>query len=392
MKARRLRLGMVGGGQGAFIGAVHRIAARLDDEYELVAGAFSSQPKRALVSGQELGLAADRCYADYAEMARSEAAREDGIDVVAIVTPNYLHAPVAACFLKAGIHVICDKPLAISRAEGEELASLARERGLVFVVTHAYAGYPLVRHAREMVASGQLGDLRLVQVEYVQDWLADAVAADPGFLDENWHNDPRRAGPTGCLGDIGTHAYHLAGYVSGMQPESVSAELHTFTTGRRVDDHAQMMLRYANGARGILFASQVAAGAENALRLRLYGTKGSLAFEQESPNELWFTPQGGHAQRITRGRVNSTDAVQATRIPPGHPEGFLESFAQLYRDAAFRIRAGSTHSGGAPNGLLPTVEDGLAGLCFIDAVLESHQSDGRWTPIAVMPSGTRKVN
>jgi predicted dehydrogenase len=373
---------MVGGGDGAFIGAVHRIAARLDDCYEVVAGALSSNPERALQSGAAIRLDPARCYTDYREMARAEAARGDGIDVVAIVTPNHLHAPVAAAFLEAGIHVICDKPLGISLDEGKALAALARERRRLFALTHTYTGYPMVRHARELVASGAIGELRQVHVEYAQDWMAEAAMQSAAFQDTNWHNDPLRAGPTGCTGDIGTHAFHLAGFVSGMQPSELLAELHAFTPGRVLDDHVQVMLRYPNGARGMLWASQMATGCENALKLRVFGSKASLGFDQENPNELWLTPQGGCAQKLTRGRVGGSAAGHATRIPSGHPEGYLEAFAQLYRDAAAQIHA---IDAGLPlpdeSAWLPTADDGVAGMAFIDAVLASHAAGSRWVNI-----------
>ncbi|CAB3637283.1 Gfo/Idh/MocA family protein [Paraburkholderia rhynchosiae] len=380
MPYRRLRLGMVGGGQGAFIGAVHRIAARLDDRFELVAGALSSDPERARPSAAEVGIA--RSYADWQQMAREEAARDDGIDAVAIVTPNYLHAPVATAFLEAGIHVVCDKPLAISLAEGEALAKLAREKNKLFALTHTYSGYPLARHARELIEAGELGQIRVVQVEYAQDWLAEPIETGGLNKQAGWRTDPALAGPAGCLGDIGTHAYHLAAFVTGMTPVALSAELHTFVPGRRIDDHVQAMLRYANGARGMLWASQVASGAENALRLRVYGTKASLAFDQENPNELWFTPLGGTAERLTRGRVSGASAAHATRVPPGHPEGYLEAFAQLYKDAALQIEAlDEGRALPAESLLLTTVEDGVAGLRFIDAVLASNAADGQWREI-----------
>ncbi|WP_233800219.1 Gfo/Idh/MocA family protein [Paraburkholderia sp. HP33-1] len=380
MQRRRLRLGMVGGGQGAFIGAVHRIAARLDDRFELVAGALSSDPERARASAVEAGIA--RSYADWREMARAEAACGDGIDAVAIVTPNHLHAPVATAFLEAGIHVICDKPLAVSLTEGEALARLARSKKRLFALTHTYSGYPLVRHARELVERGELGELRVVQVEYAQDWLAEPVETGGANKQAGWRTDPALAGPAGCLGDIGTHAYQLAAFVTGMMPRALSAELHTFVPGRRIDDHVQAMLRYANGARGMLWASQVASGAENALRLRVYGTKAGLAFDQEEPNVLWFTPLGGAAERLTRGRVASPIAAHATRVPAGHPEGYLEAFAQLYKDAALQIDA--LNDGRAPPAeslLLTTVDDGVDGLRFIEAVLKSSAADGRWVEI-----------
>ncbi|MES2898214.1 MAG: Gfo/Idh/MocA family oxidoreductase [Pseudomonadota bacterium] len=372
---RRLRLGMVGGGEGAFIGAVHRIAARLDDSYELVAGCLSSQPARALASAVGIRLDPARSYSSYAEMARAEAARRDGIEVVTIVTPNHLHAPVASAFLEAGIHVICDKPLAITLAEGEALSALAKKHQRVFALTHVYSAYPVVRHARAMVAAGEIGEVRLVQVEYAQDWLAEADKQSLEFQSTDWHNDPARAGAAGCLGDIGTHAFHLAGFVSGMQPNAVLGELHAFTPGRKLDDHVQTMLRYPNGARGMLWSSQMATGCENGLRLRVFGTKASLAFDQENPNELWLTPQGGCAQRLTRGRLHGAAAQDATRIPSGHPEGYLEAFATLYRETAAQI-IGAGHAGDVPD-----VEDGVDGLRFIDAVMESHRQGSRWVDL-----------
>lgn len=377
---RRLKLGMVGGGQGAFIGAVHRMAARIDDRFELVAGALSSDPQRAHDSARDAGIA--RSYADWREMARAEAARDDGINAVAIVTPNHLHAPVATAFLEAGIHVICDKPLAVSLAEGIALAKLARDTQRLFALTHTYSGYPLVRHARELVEAGELGTVRVVQVEYAQDWLAEPIEAAGTNRQAAWRTDPALAGPAGCLGDIGTHAWHLASFVSGMTPSSLAAELHTFVPGRRIDDHVQAMLRYPNGARGMLWASQVASGAENALRVRVYGTKANLAFDQEAPNELWLTPLGGAAQRLTRARVQGAVAAHATRVPAGHPEGYLEAFAQLYKDAALQIEA---IDAGRPvpdeSRLLPTVDDGVAGLRFIEAMIASDRASGAWVDV-----------
>jgi predicted dehydrogenase len=384
---------MVGGGQGAFIGSVHRIAARLDDHYELVAGALSSDPQRAAASAAQLRIAPERSYGDYRAMALAEAARPDGIDVVAIVTPNHLHAPVATAFLEAGIHVICDKPLAISLAEGRALALLARQKNRVFALTHTYTGYPMVRHARALVEAGELGELRLLQVEYSQDWLAASIGrteteaeaeaeADICALD-NWHNDPLRCGPGGTLADIGTHAYQLAQFISGQTPTQLLAELSTFVPGRPIDDHVQVMLRYANGARGTLWASQVATGCENALRVRLYGSRAQIAFDQENPNQLWLTPQGGNARRLTPGRVDGAAAAHATRVPAGHPEGYLEAFAQLYVDAALHIHAVNA---GLPipqaARWLTDVDDGVAGMAFIDAVIRSHQGDARWTDVA----------
>jgi predicted dehydrogenase len=320
-----------------------------------------------------------RAYTDWREMARAEAMREDGIDAVAIVTPNHLHAPVAKAFLEAGIHVICDKPLAVSLEEGEALARLAREKQKLFALTHVYSGYPLVRHARTLVEEGELGAIRIVQVEYAQDWLSEPLEADGANRQAAWRTDPRFAGPAGCLGDIGTHAYHLASFVTGMLPSAVSAEVHTFVPGRRLDDHVQAMLRYPTGGRGVLWASQVASGAENALRLRVYGSKASLSFDQERPNELWLCPQGGTAQRLTRGRVASAAALHATHVPAGHPQGYVEAFAQLYADAALQIEA--IDAGRPPpleSRLLTTVDDGVAGLRFVQAVLASSAANGQW--------------
>lgn len=382
----RLRLGMVGGGRGAFIGAVHRMAARLDDCFELVAGALSSHPARAAESAADAGIPPERSYADWRTMAEAEGALRragrGGIDAVSVVTPNATHAPIVRAFLEQGVHVVCDKPLTISLAEALELQTLARERGLLLALTHTYAGYPMVRHARHLVATGAIGELRLLQVEYSQDWWADASALTG---DGGWRSDPAIAGPAGTLGDVGIHAYHLAQFVAGVEPSHIAAELHTFVPGRRLDDHAQVMMRYANGARGTLWASQVATGCENALTLRVYGTKAQLRFEQEDPNVLWLTPQGGAAQRLTRGRADSDAAARATRIPAGHPEGYIEAFAQLYRDAAQRIRQiekGNAAVSGVAD--LPDVADGVAGLRFIEAVLQSHAAGLAWVELAAV--------
>ena len=379
---RRLRLGMVGGGQGAFIGAVHRLAARMDDHYELLAAALSADPANARSSALALGLDPARAYEDYARMAQAEAARPDGIEVVAITTPNHLHAPVARPFLEAGIHVICDKPLALTLAEGEELARLARQQRRLFALTHTYSGYPMVRHARELVSAGELGELRYVQVEYLQDWLANPIP--PGQNKQaDWRADPARAGRAGCLGDIGTHAYQLAAFITGQLPNALAAELHSFVPGRLVDDHLQVWLRYPEGMRGSLNASQVASGEENRLQIRLYGDKASLIFRQEAPNELWLTPIGGASQRLTRGRVESDAARHASRVPAGHPEGYLEAFAQLYTDAALQIHALAAGEAPPPESLaLTTVEDGVAGMRFIETSLASHAADGRWLPLS----------
>lgn len=368
---------MVGGGEGSFIGAAHRVAARLDDEYELVAGALSSDAERSRASGAALHLDAGRCYDDYRKMARDEAARADGIDAVSIVTPNHLHVPVARVFVDAGIHVICDKPLAVSLAEAAVLRAQVQRSGLLFMVTHTYAGYPMVRHARELVASGELGEIRIVQVEYAQDWLTEPLEHS-GHKQAAWRSDPQRAGPAGALGDIGTHAYHLAGYVSGLEVECLAAELHNFVPGRTLDDHVQVMLRFRGGARGMLWASQVAVGNANRLQLRVYGSRGGLHFDQEQPEQLWFTRLGQAAQCIRRGATESRGAAAiAARLPAGHPEGYFEAFAQLYRDFAAAWRGRADGDGPQP-AAFPDIEDGYRGMQFIDAVLRSHAGDGAW--------------
>lgn len=378
MNRRRIRWGMVGGGQGAFIGGVHRIAARLDDCYELMAAAPSSDPQRARDSGVELRLDPGRVYLDYREMARAEAARADGIEVVSIVTPNHLHHDVACAFLDAGIHVICDKPLTATLAQADDLVARALSSGLLFGVTYTYSGYPMVRHARELARGGALGDIRVVQVEYAQDWLAEPIES-AGHKQAAWRTDPSRSGPGGCIADIGTHAMHLASFVTGLRPVAVSAELSCFVPGRAVDDDAQVRLRFDNGARGMLWASQVATGCQNALALRVFGTRASLSFQQECPDELWFTPLGEPPRRLRRGGpALGAAAAHASRIPGGHPEGYLEAFAQLYRDMADQIegrRCGSTEPQAL---LLPGVIDGARGMQFVDAAVRSSRLDGAW--------------
>ena len=314
---RRIKLGMVGGGQGAFIGAVHRIAARIDDRYQLIAGALSSDPERAAASAAELGIEADRSYHSFAEMAKAEAARSDGIEAVSIVTPNHLHADAAVAFLEAGIHVICDKPLSVSQAEGARIKKTLQNSSAKFFLTHNYTGYPLIREAREMIANGKLGHIRVVQAEYAQDWLAEPLETT-GQKQASWRTDPKATGGGGAIGDIGTHAYNLVHYVTGLEAQELAADLTSYVPGRAVDDNAHIWLRYEGGAKGQLWISQVAVGNENALRLRIYGDQGGLEWEQENPNILWFTPLGGLRQRLTRGSgALSEAAAAATRIPAG---------------------------------------------------------------------------
>jgi len=376
---RRLRLGMVGGGQGAFIGAVHRLAARMDDRYELVAGCFASTAERSRASAEELGVPADRAYGDFEAMAKAEAGRGDGIDVVSIVTPNHVHFAPAKAFLEAGIHVICDKPMTTSLEEAQALAGLVERTGKIFVLTHNYTGYPMIRHARAMVAEGALGRIRVVQAEYPQDWLATALETQ-GLKQAEWRTDPARSGPAGSTGDIGTHAYNLLCFVTGLEPEALLAELSTFVEGRRLDDNANMLLRFKGGARGMLWASQVATGNENALKLRIYGDKGGLEWAQEDPNVLRFTPQGEPPRLLTRnGPAAGEAAKRVSRVPPGHPEGYLEGFANIYSDAAELIHAAlEGRTPPAEAGLLPTVHDGVMGVRFIEAAVASSRQGAGW--------------
>ncbi len=381
-----IRYGMVGGGQGAFIGAVHRIAARIDGEFDLVAGALSSDPARARASGKELGLADDRNYSSFAEMAKAEAGRPDGIEAVAIVTPNHMHYPAAKAFLEAGIHVICDKPLTSNLADAKKLAVLANKSGKLFVLTHNYTGYPMVRQAREMVAKGQLGTIRLVQAEYPQDWLTESVEHN-GSKQAEWRVDPKRSGVGGATGDIGTHAFNLARFVSGLELDVLSADLSAFGPGRQLDDNANIMLRFKErdgvAARGMIWASQVAPGHENGLKIRVYGTKGGLEWVQADPNYLWFTPFGKPKQLITRGGAGSLPvASRVTRVPPGHPEGYLEGFATIYTEAARAIRAARKKGGKTPKDVVfPTVEDGVEGVAFVEACVKSSRKNAAWTKL-----------
>ena len=375
---RQLRLGMVGGGQGAFIGGVHRIAARIDGQWDLVAGALSSDSERARASAADLGIAPDRAYTDFSEMARAEAARDDGIDAVAIVTPNHLHAAPAIAFLKAGIHVICDKPLTATMEDAEALAQAVKDSGKQFILTHNYTGYPLIRQAREMVRAGDLGDLRLVHVEYVQDWLAEETHSKQA----DWRTDPARSGAGGCVGDIGTHAHNLASYVSGLTTKALSADLDAFVPGRRVDDNVHVLLRFDGGAKGMLWASQVAVGNENGLRLRIHGTKGGLDWAQENPNVMAFTRFGAPKQLLTRGGAGATEAGQrGLRVPPGHPEGYLEGFATIYADAAEVIRAAQDGRPVAEGAHTPGIDDGLTGMRFIAACIASSRNNAAWTAL-----------
>jgi len=378
-RAGRIRLGMVGGGRDAFIGGVHRIASRIDDRFDLVAGAFSSTAEKSRASAADLGVAPDRAYGDYLEMAKREARLKNGIEAVAIVTPNHLHYPVAREFLKRGIHVICDKPLTSTLADARKLVKAAERSEALFILTHNYTGYPMARQAREMVAAGVLGDLRVIQAEYPQDWLTE----DEKNKQAAWRTDPEQAG-AGCIGDIGVHAYNLACFMSGQDATEIAADMHTFVAGRRVDDNCHVILRFSGGAKGMLWSSQVSPGNENALRLRLYGTKGGLEWAQETPNQLWHTPFGEPKRLITRGGAGSGAAAgRVTRVPPGHPEGYLEGFANIYTEAAHAIAARRAGAAIPDDVLFPTVQDGFSGVAFIDACQRSSARNAAWVKLAL---------
>lgn len=380
---RRLRVGMVGGGRNAFIGAVHRMALRLDDRAELVAGALSSDPENARLSGADIGIAEDRAYSDYRKMAEVEGKREDGIEAVVIVTPNHLHAPVARAFLENGIDVICDKPLSASIQEAEELAAVAKKSGLVFAVTLNNTGYAMVRHARELVASGALGKVRIVRAEYIQDWLTNPIDAD-GQKQAEWRTDPARAGRSACLADIGVHAFSLAHFVSGIAPTEVAADLTTFVPGRRLDDNAHVMMRYDTGARGVLVASQVSPGNYNRLSIKVYGEKAGLEWYAYEPEYLHFCEFGKPHVILTRGGADvGGEAARVSRMPAEHPEGYVEGFGNLYRDAIDLIsaRRRGEPQDAARAAMVPSIDDGLLGMRFIEASVDSSEAGGIWTPV-----------
>jgi predicted dehydrogenase len=372
-----LRIGMVGGGPGAFIGSVHRIALAMDGAFRLVAGAFSSSAEKSQQTGQELGLDPARVYERFSAMAAAERQlpADQRIQAVAIVTPNHVHFPVAKEFLQAGFPVICDKPLTISVEEAEELAALVEATGLPFAVTHNYTGYPMVHEARELVTSGKLGTLRKVYVEYLQGWLADKLE-DSGQKQAAWRTDPKQSGPCGAMGDIGTHAENLAEFITDQPIESLYAVLNTFVEGRALDDDGMVLLRFQGGASGTLTASQVCVGKENGLRIRVFGTEGGLDWAQEHPNDLWVTWKDRAPELRRPGNPWLGEAAASrSRIPPGHPEGYLEAFAILYRDFAAAVR-GETVAARA----FPRVTDGLRGMRFLRAVLDSHQA-GSWVQL-----------
>jgi predicted dehydrogenase len=377
---RKLRYGMVGGGQNAFIGAVHRLAANLDGQLELVAGAFSSDPKNSQATGEQLFLDSRRVYATYEAMAQAEAKlpADQRIDFVAIVTPNFLHAPVATTFLKAGFHVVCDKPMTITLKEAKSLRETVRKTGKVFALTHNYTGYPMVKEARELVRSGKLGRVLKIVAEYPQGWLLDKIESE-GHKQAAWRSDPKKAGASCCLGDIGTHAENLGRYITGLEIESLCAEFTSFIPGRKLEDDANLLIRYHGGAKGVLHCSQISCGEENNLNIRVYGTKGSLAWQQEHPNELKFIPKNEPAKILRRGNGYVSDqAKKFTRLPFGHPEAFIEAFANIYLEAVAAIRANiAGKTGGAFD--FPTVQDGVYGMAFLETAVKSASSSAKWT-------------
>jgi predicted dehydrogenase len=381
---RKVRLGIVGGGPGSNIGETHRYAARLDDRYALVTGVFASDAQRSRDFATTLDIAPDRRYGSWQEMAEREAQREDGIEVVSIMTPNNSHYAIAKAFLEQGIDVICDKPLTTDLEQALELMRLVRQTGLVFGMTYCYTGYPMVRQAREMIRNRELGEIRLVQVEHASGWASTLLEAE-GHKQAVWRTTPSIAGKSSVVGDLGTHAHHLARFITGLEISEVSAELSSIVPGRQVDDNAHIMLRFNNGAKGMMWASMVATGHLHGQRIRVYGEKGSLEWVQEQPNELILRPVDGHHQTLSRGfGWLSPAARRASRLWPGHPEGYLEAFANLYSDIADAVLARRDGVEADPLAyLFPTVEDGVLGVKFVDAAVASHQQDGRWVDATV---------
>jgi predicted dehydrogenase len=384
---RKLRFGMVGGGRGAFIGAVHRLAAQMDGAAELVAGAFSSDPGRSQASGRDLLLDPARVYGSYAAMAAAEAAlpADRRLDFVVIVTPNHAHFPPAKLFLERGFNVVCDKPVTYNLAEAKALKAIVTKTGKVFVLTHNYTGNAMVKQARALVRENRLGAIRKILVEYSQGWLATRLEAT-GQKQAAWRTDPARSGAAGCLGDIGTHAENLARYITGLHLESLCADLSTFVPGRQLDDDGSILLRYRGGAKGLLHASQICVGDENALSIRVYGEQAALEWHQERPDELVVKYADRPREVWRRGNAYlDAAAKQVTRLPPGHPEGYLEAFGNIYREA-FRAIAAEVSGGPPPADLdFPTIDDGIEGLAFVELAVESARRGAQWMPFPPLP-------
>jgi predicted dehydrogenase len=385
MADRKLRMGMVGGGRGAFIGAVHRMAAALDGRIDLVAGAFSSDPAKSRLSGADLHLDPARVYGSYLEMAKAEAARPaaDRLDFVAIVARNDLHYPVAKAFLDAGFHIVCEKPLAYTLAEARKLRDLAKRSGRLFALTHNYTGYPMVKEARAMVRAGKLGTINKVVVEYPQGYAITALKTKADGKISNWRMDPAVAGISNCIGDIGSHAENLAQYITGLELDELAADLSTIIPGRPLDDDGNLLLRYKGGAKGVLHASQISTGDENNLNIRVYGTLASLEWHQEQPNELTVKFAEAPRQVWRRGNTyNGPEAKRFTRTPFGHPEAFIEAFANLYVEFARAVHDRLAGRKPPKEGYdFPTIDDGVAGMAFIEAAVKSSKANSRWTKV-----------
>ena len=386
--SRKIRYGMVGGGRGAFIGAVHRIAAAIDQQIELVCGAFSSDPERSKASGADLFLPPERCYGTFQEMINSEAKlpASQRMDFIAIVTPNHMHFPPAKMALENGFHVLSDKPATFNLAEAKKLAEIVKRTGLLYGLTHNYTGYPLVKEAREMIAAGKLGRIRKVVVEYPQGWLATRLEAT-GQKQAGWRTDPKRSGAAGSIGDIGTHAENLAEYVTGLQIDELAADITSFVKGRKLDDDGNVLLRFKGGAKGVLHCSQISVGEENNINIRVYGEKGGIEWHQRFPNTMhvkWLD-QPMQVYRTGLGYLGAS-AKAATRTPPAHPEGYLEAFANIYKNFANHIRArleGKRLAKSDPALDYPRIEDGVRGMAFIEAVVKSSKKNAAWTRLDV---------
>lgn len=390
---RKIRYGMIGGGRGAFIGGVHRIAAGIDGQCELVCGAFSSDPQRSKASGADFFLPAARCYGDFKEMIKAEAAlpADQRMDFVSIVTPNHMHFPAAKLALESGFHVLSDKPATFNLAQAKELAGIVKKSGRLYGITYNYTGYPLIRQARQMIEQGKLGKIRKVVVEYPQGWLA-TLLEKTGQKQAAWRTDPTICGAAGCMGDIGTHAINLAEYVTGLHIKELAADLTIFVEGRLLEDDGNVLLRFTNGAKGVLHSSQISVGCENNLSLRVYGELGGIEWNQLDPNTMIVTSldQPKQTFRTSMGYLGSA-AAAVTRTPAGHPEGYLEGFANIYKNFVNHIRA--VESGAKPNPLdmdYPTIEEGIAGMAFIEAVVASSAKNAAWTPLDYKPGERAK--
>jgi len=378
---KRLRLGMIGGGQGAFIGAVHRLSARMDDKYEFIAGCLSSTPEKAELSAKELGLDLTRSYPDYKTMAEQESQRDDGVEVISIVTPNHMHAGPAIEFLNKGIHVICDKPMTATMDDAHELMRAIKSSKAHFFLTHNYSGYPVIREMRSLVKNGELGNLRIVKGAYLQGWLGSKEEDSGSNKQAEWRTDPKRSGAAGAVGDIGSHTMHLLEFVTGLKCESVAADLTTFVEGRQLDDDASIMIRMTENVKGNLSISQIATGQENNFTISIYGEKGALHWAQENPNYARFSRVGKADQIITRGgAIQNENSYAPIRIPPGHPEGYLEGFAQIYSDAADIILNHKNKNELLE--LLPGGDSGLQIMKFINASVNSSNNNSIWTDLS----------